>query len=136
MSLARFLPSISTRWSLKITADPERPGSHPVRRMAPSREPQSRVTHPLLSSDWLSSPPQPPVDTDLATPRGRTSPVRNARPWRDRFVLDTIALLLGHRVLCTCLVIAAGAAGVLVTMRIDPYYIAHATIFPSATSNP
>lgn len=56
--------------------------------------------------------------------------------WRDRLVLDTLRLLLRHRVLCIITILAAAAAGSISTLRVPPYYQARATIYPPPSDSP
>lgn len=56
--------------------------------------------------------------------------------WRDYVVLDTLRSLVRHRILCLLLVGAATFVGSVVTMFMQPFYVAQAKIYPPMNENP
>jgi uncharacterized protein involved in exopolysaccharide biosynthesis len=56
--------------------------------------------------------------------------------WRDRVILETLAGIIRHRVFASILVFLCGGVAALATSRVEPWYVATATIFPAAQSNP
>src|SRR5262249_5571369 len=71
----------------------------------------------------------PAFDEPLAPP---PAPVA----WRDQFLAKTASGIVRHKVFAAVLVLVCVAGSVANTLRQDKYYIATATIFPSASPHP
>ena len=56
--------------------------------------------------------------------------------WRDRVVVGTLQLLFRYRFMCIGLVMCAGLSGAVATKFMTPFFVARASIFPPAASNP
>jgi len=56
--------------------------------------------------------------------------------WRDQFLAKTVSGIVRHKVFSALLVLVCIGGSIANTLRQDPYYIATATIFPSASANP
>jgi uncharacterized protein involved in exopolysaccharide biosynthesis len=114
------LPNLETRrvaLSQAASAPPE----------APLLLPEPGVLEEHTTQAWH-------VPESPASQRSQTTTTN--RSWRDRLVLDTLRLMIQHKVVVVLLVFLTTLSGGASTFLTPPFYIARASIFPPPSDNP
>jgi uncharacterized protein involved in exopolysaccharide biosynthesis len=99
---------------------------------APTR-PQSPVSPDLFIPEPDAVRPEREPSLDLWEDQTVSLP---SGGWRDRIILATVAGIVRHKFFAFGLLLLCMAAAGLNTLRMDPYYVATATIFPVASDSP